>query len=60
MGIKTKMTYYLIPVRMALSKCLQIRNAGEIMDKKEPSYTVCGNVNWYKHCGKQYGGSFKN
>jgi hypothetical protein len=23
---------------------------------KEPSYTVGGNVNWYNHYGKQYGG----
>jgi hypothetical protein len=23
--------------------------------KKEPSYTADGNVNYYSHCGKQYG-----
>ena len=28
--------------------------------EKEPSYTVGGNVNWYSHYGKQYGGSLKN
>ena len=28
------------------------------MEKKEPSYTVGGNVNWYNHYGEQYGGSF--
>jgi hypothetical protein len=27
--------------------------------KKEPSYTVGGNVNWYNHYEKQYGGSSK-
>ena len=30
------------------------------MEKREPSYTVGGNVNWYSHYGEQYGGSFKN
>ena len=25
------------------------------MERKEPSYTVGGNVNWYNHYGKQYG-----
>ena len=25
------------------------------MEKREPSYTLGGNVNWYNHCGKQYG-----
>ena len=29
------------------------------MEKWEPSYTVGGNVNWYSHYGKEYGGSFK-
>ena len=29
------------------------------MEKREPSYTVDGNVNWYKHYGKQYGVSSK-
>ena len=40
-------------------KSLQITNAREDMEKKEPSYTVSGNVNWCSHCGKEYGGSSK-
>jgi len=28
--------------------------------KKEPSYTVGGNINWYTHYGEQDGGSLKN
>ena len=36
---------------------LQITNAGEGMEKREPSYTVGVNVNWYNHYGKQYGGT---
>ena len=40
--------------------CLQITNAREGMVKKEHSYTVGGNVNWYKYYGKQYGGTSEN
>ena len=29
------------------------------MEKRVPSYTFDGNVNWYKHYGEQYGGSLK-
>ena len=29
------------------------------MEKKEPSYTVGGNVNWYSHHAEQYGSSLK-
>ena len=31
----------------------------EVWRKKEPSYTIDGNVNWCSHCGEQYGGSLK-
>ena len=36
------------------------QNAGESAEKREPSNTVGGNVNWYNHYGKQYGSSLKN
>ena len=29
------------------------------MERREPSYTVGGSVNWYSHYGEQYGGSLK-
>ena len=29
------------------------------MEKRELFYTVGGKVNWYSHCGKQYGGSLR-
>ena len=29
------------------------------MEKREPSYTIGGNVNWYNHYGELYGGSSK-
>ena len=35
-------------------------NAGEGVEKREPPYTVDGNVNWYNDYGKQYGGSLEN
>jgi len=34
-------------------------NAGEGVEKREPSCTVGGNVNWWGHYGEQYGSSFK-
>ena len=36
------------------SKNLQTINAGEGVEKKEPTYIVGGNVNWYSHYGEQY------
>ena len=39
------------------SKNLQTMNAGENVEKREPFYTVGGNVNWYTHDRKQQGGS---
>ena len=32
---------------------------GEGVEKREPSYTIGGNVNWYSHDGDQYGSSLK-
>jgi len=52
---------HLILVRMTtVIKNPQTTNAGEGMERREPSYTVGRNVNWYSHYGKQYGNSFKN
>ena len=41
-------------------KNLQNINAGEGVEKREPSYSVGENVNWYSHCREQYGGSSEN
>ena len=43
-----------------LSKSLQAINAGECVEKREPSYTVGGNADWYSHYGKQCGDFLKN
>ena len=58
MQIKTTMRYHWS--EWSSLKNLQIINAGEEVEKKKPSYTVGGNVNWYSHYRKQYGGSLKN
>ena len=47
MKIETTMGYHLTPVRMAVlkkKKNLQTLNAGEGVEKREPSWTVVGNV----------------
>ena len=41
-------------------KSQQITNAGEGVEKTESSCTLGGNVNWYNHCGKQYGVNSEN
>jgi len=38
-----------------LSKRQGGANVAEDMEKRETSCTVGRNVNWYSHCGKQYG-----
>ena len=43
--IKTTMRYHYMPVRMAAIKSLQAINAGEGVEKREPSSTVGGNAN---------------
>ena len=58
--MQIKNTVSITSLWSAWPKCLQITNAGEGVEKKEPSYTVGGNVNWYSHYGEQYRGSLKN
>ena len=41
------------------SKSLQTINVGEGVEKREHSYTVDGNVNWYSHYEGQYGDYLK-
>ena len=43
--IKTTVRYPLTSVRMAASKNSTNNNAGEGVEKREPSYTVGGNAN---------------
>ena len=53
--IKTTMRYHLTPIRYLLLINQQTISAGEDVEKREPFCTVSANVNWYNHCGKQYG-----
>ena len=50
-------SYNEVPSEWPPVKCLQITNAGEGVEKSEPSNTVGGNISWYRHSGKEYGGS---
>ena len=58
--IKTKISYHLTQVRIAIIKKSTIINAREGVKKKKSSYTVGRNVNWFSHYEEQYGGSLKN
>ena len=66
MQIKTTMRPHLMPLRMAAIKKSKKKKkstynkCGKGVEKRELSYTVCGNANWYSHCGEQCGDSFKN
>ena len=60
MELKTILRYHLTPVRMLSFKNLQITNAGEGVEKREPSYTVGGNANWCNHYGEQCGDPLRN
>ena len=55
------MRYYLTGVRMASIKNIQeIINLDEYVEKRGPLYAEGGNVGWYGHNRKQYGGSTEN
>ena len=58
--IKTTMRCFLPPIRMAIIKESTDNKCSAGVEKREPSYTVDGNVNWRSHYGGQYGGSSKN
>ena len=45
MQIKTTMRHHFTPVRMAAIQKSASKNAGEGVEKREPSYTVGGNAN---------------
>ena len=59
MQIKTTMRYDFTPARMDIIK-ISTNNAGEGVERRELTYTVGGNENWYSHCGEQYGSSLEN
>ena len=56
MHIKTT-RYYLTQSEWTSLKCLQVINAREDEEEREPSYTVGENGNWCSHYRKKYEGS---
>ena len=46
--------YHQKTIKRLSSKSLQITNVGKEEDKREPLYSIGGNVNWYTHYGKEY------
>ena len=60
MQIKTTMRYTSQWSECPSLTSQQITNSGEDVEKREPSFTVGGNVNWYNHYGKQYQGPSEN
>ena len=54
------MRYHFTPVRMTTISKSTDNNAGEGVEKREHFYTVGGNIKWYYHYGKQYGGASAN
>jgi len=60
--IKTTLRHPLTPARMAINKkkTPQTLSPREGVGRRESSYTVGGNVNWYSHYREQCGGSLKN
>ena len=59
MQIQTTMSITSYQKEWPSSKNLETINAGEGVEKREPSYTVGGNVNWYSHYAERYGDFFK-
>ena len=45
---------------MAIVKKCANENAKDTVEKREPSYIVGENVNWYNQYGERYGVSLKN
>ena len=59
MQIKTTVRYHLRPVRMSIIKKSTKNKAGEGIEKRERSFIIGGNANWYSHYGEQCGDSLK-
>ena len=59
MQTRTTGRRHLALVIMASITRTEIISGGETAEKREPQYTVGGNINWCGPSGTQYGGSSK-
>ena len=53
------MSYHLTGSEWPSARNLQTINAGQVVEKREPTYTVGGNVNWHSQYEAEYGGAYK-
>ena len=53
------MRYHLTLVKSAILTSLKTTIPRQDVEKREPSYTVGGNLSWYNHYGKQYGDNLR-
>jgi hypothetical protein len=60
MKIKTILRFHLIPIRLAIIKKTNNNKCWQGCGGKGTSYPAGGNVNYYNHCGNQYGGASEN
>ena len=60
MHIKTTMTCHLTPGTMVIIKKNTANKCWKDVEKRQPLYTIGGNVNWYSHYGEQFGDSLKS
>ena len=60
MQIKTTMRYHLTPVRMSIINKSTNNNCWRVVEKREPSCTIGGNVSSYSHYGEHSGGTLEN
>ena len=55
MAKKLHITKWEMQIKATMSYHPHTINAEERVKRKDPSYTVAGNVNWYSHYGEQCG-----
>jgi hypothetical protein len=60
MQIKTTLSFYLTPIRMAKIKPQVTTHVGKDLEIEEHSSNADGIANWYNHSGNQSGGSSEN
>ena len=57
---KSRIWGYHVLLDLLLSKRQKVKTVDEDEEKREPSGTAAGDVNWHSHDGKKFGGSCEN